>query len=581
MSAVPTAVRPRVTRTELLAVVGTTLLFGLLLTTWAYVTPPLHGPDELANVDAALHLAIGQAWPAAGDLHYIQGLISQNVPALPPAAADRGSIAAIVGDGSVNELVNPMSQHPPTYFLGQAVVAHLIDFTTRRWDVVLLAMRLVDVLLVLPVPALVWASVRRATRSRRAGAAALAAVFAVPQLAQLGSSVSAWAPVITAGALATWLAVRVFTGDRSWWTVLALGGSLAVGTAVMAAGFLAVPFAIVAVLAPRAPLAPSWAGRVLRAVVVLAVPAVTTGWWYARQFVRTGTPQPQAFPTATATWPVGEPPAPTQFAGTFWNGLSESFWGRFGRYEWPLSSVVVDTATVVALAAVVWAATRRGADRRTMLVAGVFPATALLVVLGRDWATYAGHMSVAVTQGRFLFPALAALLVLQAAAWSGLLRRPSTATRAARCLLVVAALVAVGAIGLLAVASYQALQFPPSTAGLFTMAITVPYGLKPLALLVAVTGVVAVVVGATLWHAVGPTADALSDGSAPDDDRVAVAHRAAPGTVPAAHDVVPAHDHEPEPVPAHDHEPEDADRAADAVPLDSPPTDAPTQRNHP
>ncbi len=119
MSVVPTAVRPRVTRTELLAVVGTTLLFGLLLTTWAYVTPPLHGPDELANVDAALHLAIGQAWPAAGDLHYIQGLISQNVPALPPAAADRGSIAAIVGDGSVNELVNPMSQHPPTYFLGR------------------------------------------------------------------------------------------------------------------------------------------------------------------------------------------------------------------------------------------------------------------------------------------------------------------------------------------------------------------------------------------------------------------------------------------------------------------------------
>lgn len=529
-----TAPRPPVARRELLTVLALTLLFALVLTTWAMVTPPLHGPDELANIDAAIHLATGQPWPAAGDLHYVQGLLAQNVPALPPPAATRVSFGEVIGDGTLNDLVNPMSQHPPTYFLVQAVVAHLLDFTTRRWDVVVLAMRLVDVLVVLPVPLLVWAAVRRATRSPRTAVAATVTLFAVPQLAQLGASVSVWAPVITAGALATWLMVRLLTGDRSWWTVLALGGALAVGTALMAGGLLAVPAAVVAVLAPTRGVGPDRRGRVLRALVTVAVPAVTTGWWYVLQTVRTGTPQPDAFPATTQPWPADESPAPTQFVGAFWNGLSETFWGRFGRYEYPLSAVVVDTFTVVALAAVVWAAARRGGHRRTMAVAGVFPATALLVVLVRDWATYSGHLGVTVNQGRFLFPAIAALLVLQAVAWRALVTTPSTRTRLARVTLVVSGLVALGGLGLLYAGAYEQFRFPPSAAGLALLGTTVPYGLHPVALLLVLTAVVGAAAAVLTWRTVGSAGTASR-----------------------------------------------ADRPRDAVPLDSPPTDAPTQRNHP
>ncbi|TDN45672.1 hypothetical protein EDF64_10281 [Curtobacterium flaccumfaciens] len=572
-------------RRDVVPVIVLTLLFGVLLTTWAYVTPALHGPDELANVDAAIQLAMGRSWPAAGDLHYLQGLLAQNVPQQLVPVTGRGSFADVVGDGSVNTLVNPMSQHPPTYFLAQAVVAHVLDFTTRRWDIVVLGMRLVDVLVMLPLPALVWATVRRVTRSPRTALAATVALFAVPQIAQLGSSVSVWVPVITAGATATWLGVRILTGDRSWWTVLALGGTLAIATAVMAGGFMLVPFAIVVVLAGRTVSAHTTAGlttsghttaghtaaglaasgnatsghavdgigrRVLRAVVVVAVPAVTTGWWYLRQFVRTGTPQPDAFPAVTQPWPRYESPAPTQFAGAFWDGLSNSFWGRLGRYEWPLSPIIVDVFTVVALTVVVWAATRRVAARRTMLLVAVLPATALVVVLVRDWATYAGHLGVTVNQGRFLFPSIAALLLLQALAWATLVVSPVARVRLARTALVVAPLMVVASLGLLYSGAFQNTVFGVLRSGVGALSTSVAYGLKGVAVLLVLLAVVGVVAFVLLWRAFAAPAPEPADATAAPAPEPADATAA---TAPGG--------------------PDEGD------PLNSPPTVEPTQRNIP
>lgn len=492
-------------------IAGITATFVLLLATWAYLDPPLRGPDEAANVDAVLHLLAGRPWPATGHLHFFQGLLAQDVAAQLPPVSQRGSIAAIVGDGTENPLQNPMSQHPPTYFLVQAAVALALDAGPRRWDHVVLVMRLVDVLLMAPLPALVWASVRRATRSPRLGVAAATVVLAVPQVAQLGSSVSVWVPVITAGALATWLALRVLTGDRSWLTVLALGGAVAIGTAVMAGGFLAVPFALVAVLAARrdivaAPGAPSRRSlvvRICRALVMLTVPAVTTGWWYARQFVQTGSPQPDPLAPVRERWAAGEGPDVVQFVGAFWSGMSDSFLGLIGRYQWPLSPVVVDTATVVALTALVWAAGSRQVDRRTMLLVAVFPVTALVVVVARDWATYVGHLGITVVQGRFLFPAIAALLVLQALAWQGLVVRRTVRVRLARAVLLVAPVVAVGGLGLLYSGSFEGLVFRVSAAGRQALWTSLPFGRGALAALVVLLVVVGLATAVALWRWLG------------------------------------------------------------------------------
>ncbi|WP_267421261.1 MULTISPECIES: hypothetical protein [unclassified Curtobacterium] len=505
----PAATTPRIGRGEVVSLLGVTAVFVLLLVTWAYVNPALHGPDEVANVDAVLHLAMGQSWPHPGDLHYVQGLLAQNVPNHLPPAAERGTFAAIVGDGTENELVNPMSQHPPTWFLVQAIVAHVIDFASHRWDLVVLVWRLVDVVVAAPLPLLVWAAVRRATRSPRLAVSAAVALLAVPQLLQLTSSVSVWVPVITAGALATWLGVRVLTGDRSWWTALALGGALAVGTAVMAGGVMAVPFALLAVLLARSDGAGGRAlgvlGRVLRAVVVLAVPLVTTGWWYLAQLVRTGTPQPDSYPAVVLRWPRLEGPDGVQFAGVFWNGLSNSFWGQLGRYEWPLSPILVDTFTVLALTVLVWGVSRRSTDRRVLAVAGVFPLTALVVVVVRDWATYAGHLGVNVNQGRFLFPAVAALLVTQAVAWQALVVRREVRVRLARAALVVAPVVVVAALGLLYAGTYEELVFRVSAAGKQTLWGSLPLGRAPLGALVVAVGVLGAATIVIAWRWFGST----------------------------------------------------------------------------
>ena len=506
------AAHPRITRTEVIGVVGLTAAFALLLVTWAVVSPPLHGPDELAYVDASMHLALGEAWPAAGSMHYLQGLLAQGVPALPQIAADRVSFGTLVGDHAVNTLVNPMSQHPPTYFLFQSLVARALDFTTRRWDVVVLGMRLVDVALTSVLPALVWASVRRATRAPRLALLSAGALLLVPQLAQFGSSVNAWVPVVTAGALATWLGMRIATGDRSWWTVLALGGSLAVATAVMSGGAILVPFAIAVVLASRSDLGRG--GRVLRALVVLAVPAVATGWWWLARLRRTGSLQPDALPTTTTRWPAAEGPDPTAFAGTVWNGLSDSFWGRLGRYEWPLSPVLVDSLTVIALAVLVWAASRRTVDRRLLLVTAVFPVTAVVVVLVRDWATYVGHTGVTVNQGRFLFPAVAALLVMQAIAWRGLVLEERTRRRLGRALVVVGPLVAAVGLALVYGGSYEMLQFRIAANGVGFLSTTTPYGLRAVAAALAALVVVGAATGVVIWRWLGaPPAPTVPSGA--------------------------------------------------------------------
>ncbi|MDP9735427.1 hypothetical protein [Curtobacterium sp. 260] len=83
-----------------------------------------------------------------------------------------------------------MTQHPPTAYLVGALVLKAVHFAGLRWDHAVLVLRLVDVAAVTLLPLLTWASVRRLTRSPRAGLVGALALFGVPQLASIASSVS-------------------------------------------------------------------------------------------------------------------------------------------------------------------------------------------------------------------------------------------------------------------------------------------------------------------------------------------------------------------------------------------------------
>ncbi len=100
----------------------------------------------------------------------------------------------------------------------------------------------------MPLPFLVWSTVRRVTRSPRTAVVGSLALFAVPQLAQIAPPSRTNAPVILLGAVITWLVARTMTGDHRRRTHVLLGVAVAAICSVKGTGLPTVPFVAVALL---------------------------------------------------------------------------------------------------------------------------------------------------------------------------------------------------------------------------------------------------------------------------------------------------------------------------------------------
>ena len=161
---------------------------------------------------------------------------------------------------------------------------------------------------------------------------------------------------------------------------------------------------------------------------------------------------------------------------------------------------------MVALVVVVWALARRLAERRMLLVAAVFPAVAVVVVLVRDAVTYAQLNTLIVTQGRFLFPAIGAALVVQALAWRALVVDDPVRRGLARATTIAAPTIAVAGLLLAYGGFYEGLRFRVSTDGRDLLAQTVPYGTAPLLAVVVLTAVAVAAAIALTWRWRAPTA---------------------------------------------------------------------------
>ena len=209
------AAAPAASRPERVVVAVVTAAFALLLTLWAVLTPMFEAPDEFTHWDAAVRLALDEGWPPPGEAQNLAASELARVTNYDIPPADRSSYGTLLeaapGD---HDFVNQMTQHPPTYYALAGAVLDAVDFTHHRWDLGVLALRLLSVALVAPLPLLTWATVRRLTRSPRTAIVAATTLLAVPQLAQIGSSVTSDAPIILLGAVTVWLTTRTITGDR-------------------------------------------------------------------------------------------------------------------------------------------------------------------------------------------------------------------------------------------------------------------------------------------------------------------------------------------------------------------------------
>lgn len=513
-------------------VLGTTTVAWLgLLLSFALLTPAFGAPDEPAHVDAAFRLALGLGWPHGGEMHYlaaVRQIVEHPVPAVDRPTVD-ALLAAVPGDSPA---IDPMSQNPPTYWLVAAGILRLIRFGAHDWATSVLVLRLFDVALVTALPVLVWATVRRVTRSPRTALVAPLLLFAVPQLAQVAAGVTSWAPMILLGAVLVWLSVRVLTGDRSWWTTAGLAVAVTGLAAISALGLLAVPFVVLVFVLARdqrtardqRPASDPrdqrpWRRSALHAGVVVVAAAAVSGWWWVRTLLVSGTLLPDALRGVTTVQPYPSGGAnPGAFAGRQWDGLTASFFGDFGANQWPLPPVVVDALAIVGLVALGWSYARRGAGRRVMTIALLWPLLIVVATLAYNWRNYLGTHQGNGLQGRFLFVGVVALVLSQAVAWRALVVRPELRRRLARIAAVGSFAIALYGIGIAYRGAWENVQFRVTPGGLSAMAGGSLAGPVPIAVagtLFLVAGVASV---ALVWRATTVPGTTTDDPGTTTDD---------------------------------------------------------------
>lgn len=119
---------------------------------------------------------------------------------------------------------NQLVQHPPLYYLITGTVLGLVPhWQTMPFDRVVWLLRLFTVLMLVPVPWLLYAAARTLRGSKGICIAAAATPLLIPQLIHIGASVNNDVLLILLASAATWLATRVLRGDLSRRTALQLG----------------------------------------------------------------------------------------------------------------------------------------------------------------------------------------------------------------------------------------------------------------------------------------------------------------------------------------------------------------------
>jgi len=325
----------------------------MLATTVLY--PPFQSPDEIAHIDYVIAHRHGEWFDGVGERRYQVGVdkaynqvprMQDGVhigakPVLPRSA--RKSFDALGRGPSRNPYPNQMVQHPPLYYGLAAGFTYLLpNWSHQRFDIQVFWLRLLSILLMAPVPLLIYAAARRASGSGAIALVAAIVPLSMPTYLRIGASVTNDSLLTLLSVAVSALLVRVAWGDQTRRTAVLLG--LAWGASLLTKGFpLALPPAIVLAyllgvdgsLRDRA--RASWPGIVLSGAIGFAV----GGWWWIRNVVVYGAVQPNGFANLSsylrqrgfgADRPHG---SDLHFFGTFFRLLGQRTWGALGLTDLP------------------------------------------------------------------------------------------------------------------------------------------------------------------------------------------------------------------------------------------------------
>ena len=395
---------------------------GLLLT-WSVMVPTFRAPDEHVHHDFLRYLTTTWDYPEYDDLDVSRRTLNAT-SAAPPFLAHAPAVSADdaigrddrpswsdLGPDVRNGPPNQMPQHPPLYYVTAGAVLRAIDGDgTLPLDRAVWLLRLLGVLAIAPLPLIAADMALRYTRSTAIVLAAAAGMLAIPQLSHVGASVSNDPLMILLGSLTLAGAARLATGDRRRRVFVATG--VLAGLTMFTKGFgvpiaPAVALACLLPLARRAPQRPPTRHTLGRAGVVAALALLFGGWWWVRNVVAYGTPQPGVRLRERVP---GVEHDVSRFLGDFSERLVASFWGNFGWFEAKLPLGVSVLLTVVTIGAVVvgcWRSWPR-------VVLAVPAAAASLMVLSAGWGAFKKTGVSYATQGRYLFTGIVGISVLVA-----------------------------------------------------------------------------------------------------------------------------------------------------------------------
>ena len=449
-------------------VLAAAFAFASLGAVWSVVAPLGEAPDEPAHLALVLHLAAGHGYPDYDGLHNQQAIIRlcstyaaatracprKGEPVTSTSmrrhlrgdAPDKGTRPAWDDEGGATALgqLNQMPQHPPLYYEAMAVVLRMeraVHGGPWSLDRELALLRLVNVLLVAPLPILAWWAAKRLGLDHATSVAAAVATLGLPMLTHIGATLNNDNLLNLSGAVLVALLAGVVRGDRSRRTAVAVGLTIAVAMLTKAFGVLFPVAAVVAyavawhaartaATSAAAGSASGWRTRLRTLateplVVAGVVSAVLAGWWYVRVRVRTGkfAPTIEEQRLTTALRPPGFHASIGKFGAEAARALDQRFWGSFGWYTVRLSTGLTYALTAVLVAGLLGALARgpvatpgeapAGAPRRRDLVVLLVPVALLLVfVLQHAWSVYARSSKFQFLQGRYLFAGIVGVAVV-------------------------------------------------------------------------------------------------------------------------------------------------------------------------
>ncbi|MGJ9576825.1 DUF2142 domain-containing protein [Actinotignum sp. GS-2025c] len=413
-----------------------TVLFLIWQMLWALASPPLRTPDEPHHLNSIIRLEQTGQWPDPGtsrlyrdvfEASRASGLLVEDAPSYSLHYRTRLGRDAWIGTDpnsyasqrilpheqrrspraeATIPILDQMTQHPPLYYAGGALVLRATGMTDAPWDRQILVLRFYSILLTSSlVPCLIFAA-RRAGLSRCGALLASGTVYAIPMLAFISASVTNDALFIGAGALTMAAVSAAMFGAGRWRTVL--GAGLALGLGLWSKGIF-IPMGLVVFLSFLAnPRVGTWGRRLAQALSAGLIGVLTGGYWWLRNILRYGVIQPDGF-RAEAKEPgrdIGF------FAERVTTSFVDSFWSDFGWLDVTFAPPLLILLTLLVAIFLARALRTHPAKRWRFLIFASNIVLVLGMLIVQAYNQYRGLGIIGGVQGRYLFAGALGLLVV-------------------------------------------------------------------------------------------------------------------------------------------------------------------------